>query len=163
MALVVADAGPLIALGKIDQLSILQYFFTEITITEAVRAECFVNNGLDAQRIKKCIEQGWIKTVVNPELVNIHSRSLGLGEKTSIEFALQVNEPVLLILDDALARNKANAFDMAIVGTVMLIFNAEQKQYLNNADALVKILIKSGYRISDRVVLSVKQQLNIKR
>jgi predicted nucleic acid-binding protein len=55
MAVVVADAGPLIALAKIDQLSILKNHFVEITITEAVREECFVNDDVDAQRIRECI------------------------------------------------------------------------------------------------------------
>ena len=159
MAVVVADAGPLIALAKIDQLSILKNHFVEITITEAVREECFVNDGDDAQRIRECIQQGWIKIVSNPELINIHSRSLGMGEKTSIEFAMQTNGPVLLILDDALARKKASAFCITIVGTVMLIYKAEQKQYLNNADDLVKELIARGYRVDDYVIQAVKQQL----
>jgi predicted nucleic acid-binding protein len=82
-----------------------------------------------------------------------------MGEKTSIEFAMQTNGPVLLILDDALARKKASAFCITIVGTVMLIYKAEQKQYLNNADDLVKGLIARGYRVDDDVIRAEKQQL----
>ena len=123
--------------------------------------ECFANEGLDSERINDAIQQGWIKTVVNPELITVHSRSLGIGEKTSLEFAIQAQEPVLLIIDDALARKMAHRLNLEVVGIAMLIYKAESRQYLNNADALILSLRKFGYRISDKVIQSVKQQLNI--
>lgn len=159
MAVVIADAGPLIALSKIDQLVLLQNLFNEVSITEAVCAECIANDVVDSQRIRQGIQKGWIKIVANPELIHVRSRSLGLGEKTSIEFAAQTHEPVLLILDDALARKKAKALNVPVIGTAMLIYKAEQKHYLENADALMQALIKNGYRIHESVIQSVKEQL----
>ena len=39
MPIVIADAGPLIALARIDQLSLLPALFDEVVVTEAVANE----------------------------------------------------------------------------------------------------------------------------
>lgn len=49
--IIIADAGPLIALSAIDGLSILRLLFSEVTVTESVKDECLAKTGLDAQRI----------------------------------------------------------------------------------------------------------------
>jgi len=98
--------------------------------------------------------------VADPELKTVASRSLGMGEKTAIEYGLQLPDDVLLIMDDALARKKALHHQLNIVGTAMLIYTSEKKQLINNADELIEVLRQKGYRISHQVVTSVKQQLN---
>ena len=125
-------------------------------MTEAVLDECLVGNGVDSHRIKAAIEQGWIKSVANPELLTAYSRSLGIGEKTSMEFALSLNEPVLLIMDDRLARRKARCLNLEVVGTAMLLYKAQSLGYLANADEQVLLLRQLGYRISDAVIAVVK-------
>ncbi len=49
--IVVADAGPLIALGRLDALHLLPKLFAEIQVTATVLDECLARPGLiDAQR-----------------------------------------------------------------------------------------------------------------
>ncbi len=51
--LIVCDAGPLIALGKINQLQLLNHLYTEIYVPNVVLEECLVNEMLPgAQAIK---------------------------------------------------------------------------------------------------------------
>lgn len=159
MALVIADAGPLIAFAKINRLNLLQQLFSTVLMTESIKTEVLALASNDAESIKTAINQGWLQCVADPELKTVSSLSLGLGEKTAIEFALQSQDPVLLIMDDLLARKKALRYQLNIVGTAALIYSAEKKQLINNADQLIDELRLKKYRISQQVIDSVKQQL----
>ena len=160
MAIVIADAGPLIAFAKINQLNLLHQLFSKVSITESIKTEVLASQSNDARLIQAEINQGWLQCVADPELKLVSSRSLGLGEKTAIEFALQSQEDVLLIMDDLLARKKALRYQLNIVGTAMLIYNAENKQLINNADELIEELRLKNYRISKQVIALVKDQLH---
>lgn len=61
MAVVIADAGPLIALAKINQLHLLPALFTTVSITQAVTDERLRNQADDAVLIKQALESGWLK------------------------------------------------------------------------------------------------------
>lgn len=63
MALVVADAGPLIALAQIGQLTILHQLFGEITVPVAVWNESQAKPTEDSVIIRQAKEDGWIKVV----------------------------------------------------------------------------------------------------
>ena len=160
MAVIIADAGPLIAFAKINQLALLKQLFFEVSITESVKNEVLDSQLNDALLIQDAIDNGFLKCVADPKLETIVSRSLGMGEKTAIEFALQSQEDVLLIMDDLLARKIAIRHQLNIVGTAMLIYSAENKQLISNADELIDELRLKKYRISQKVIDSIKNQLS---
>lgn len=160
MAVIIADAGPLIALAKINQLDLLQQLFSNVLLTESVKNEVLASESNDALLIKKALDHGKLKCVPDPKLERVISRSLGLGEKTAIELALQSPEEALLIMDDLLARKKALRYQLNIVGTAMLIYSAENKQLISNADELIDELRLKKYRISKKVIDSIKRQLS---
>ncbi len=87
------------------------------------------------------------------------SRSLGLGEQTSIEYALQRDTKTLLIMDDALARKQVLRKKLIIVGTAALLFDAQRKGLIADAEALIAELNQVGYRISDAVIAKLKSGL----
>lgn len=159
MAIIIADAGPLIAFAKINHLHLLQQLFSSILITHSIKEEVLAIKSNDALLIQAVIDEGWLKCVDDPKLETVVSRSLGLGEKTAIEYALQSKEDVLLIMDDFLARKKALRYSLNIVGTAMLIYTAENKQLINNADELIEELRLKSYRISKQVITLVKAQI----
>ncbi len=163
MAIVIADAGPLIAFAKINQLNLLQQLFSTVLMTEFIKTEVLALQSDDMQRIKVATDQGWLQCVADPKFKTVSSLSLGLGEKTAIEFALQSQDPVLLIMDDLLARKKALRYQLNIVGSAMLIYSAEKKQLINNADELIETLRLKNYRISQQVITMVKAQLSQER
>jgi predicted nucleic acid-binding protein len=152
MAVIIADAGPLIAFTKINHLKLLKQLFSSVSITHSIREEVLASQA--------AINEGWIQCVANPRLEKVVSQSLGLSEKTAIEYALQSKEDVLLIMDDFLARKKALRYQLNIVGTAMLIYTAEKKQLINNADELIGALRLKNYRISKNVIALVKAQLS---
>ena len=159
MAVVIADAGPLIALAKINQLHLLPALFTTVSITQAVADECLRSQSSDAVLIKQALESGWLKCVDNPVFKYPLSRSLGLGEQSSIEYALQTGSKTLLIMDDALVRKQALRRELTIVGTAALLFAAQRKGSIADAEALIAELNRVGYRISAAVIAQLKSGL----
>lgn len=156
MAVVIADAGPLIALAKINRLHLLPALFSEVLITQAVTDECLRGQSADAVLIKQALASGWLQRVDNPVFKHPLSRSLGLGEQSSIEYALQTDSNTLLILDDALARKQALRKQLVVVGTAALLFAAQRKALIADAEALITELNRVGYRISAAVVAQLK-------
>lgn len=160
MAVIIADAGPLIALAKVDQLQLLAKLFPSVTITQAVADECLRTRSQDSLLIGQALNAGWLQCVANPEFKHGLSRSLGLGEQTSIEFALQTAAKTLLILDDGLARKQALRKQLDIVGTGALLFAAQRKGLIADAEQVVGQLNQIGYRISASVVRQLQAQLS---
>jgi hypothetical protein len=58
---VVSDAGPLIALGRLDQLGLLPTLFARVHVPQAVLAERQARPlNLDAVRISAAVDRGWL-------------------------------------------------------------------------------------------------------
>ena len=159
MAVVIADAGSLIGLAKINRLHLLPVLFAEIVITQAVADECLRSQSADAILIKQALDSGWLRCVDNPIFKHPLSRSLGLGEQSSIEYVLQTDSNTLLILDDALARKQALRKQLVIVGTAALLFAAQRKALIADAEVVIAELNQVGYRISAAVVTQLKSGL----
>lgn len=106
--------------------------------------------------IKQALDSGWLQCVANPIFKHPLSRSLGLGEQSSIEYALQTDSNTLLILDDGLARKHALRKQLTVVGTAALLFAAQRKALIADAEAVIAELNQIGYRISDEVVAQLR-------
>ena len=159
MVVVIADAGPVIALAKIKRLHLLVDLFSELLITQAVADECLCNQTDDSILINQAIDVGWLKCVDNPVFQQALPRSLGLGEQSSIEYALQSKSNTLLILDDALARKHALRKQLVIVGTAAVLFAAQRKALIADAETVIGELNQVGYRISTIVVSQLKSTM----
>jgi predicted nucleic acid-binding protein len=128
-------------------------------ITQAVADECLRGQSADAILIKQALDSGWLQCVNNPVFKHTLSRSLGLGEQSSIEYALQTESKTLLILDDGLARKQALRKQLVIVGTAALLFAAQRKALITDAETLIAELNRVGYHISAAVVAQLKDGL----
>ena len=155
---VIADAGPLIALACIDTLTLLRELFEEIFIVEAVRDECQAKPGDDSRRISRAIEDGWLKVVSRIGADQPLSPSLGIGESDSLRFAQQDPEGSLLIMDDRLARRYALGRGLNIIGTVRLLDVAEQLGKIDSAERLINEMAECGYRISVDLLKKVRSE-----
>lgn len=145
---VIADAGPLIALAGIDQLGLLRQLFARITIVETVRDECFAKPGCDAGRIGVAIAEGWLIVETPPKASSPLSPSLGMGESDSIRLAMEKPDDALLIVDDRLARRYALKQGLHIIGTVRLLDLAEQHGLMASSEQCIQKMAEFGYRIS---------------
>ena len=151
--IIIADAGPLIAFAKTDNLQLLQKLFAQVWISRSVEKECLAKPGQDTEQITLAIDDGWliVKTVSKSHTQT--PNALGSGEKDSIQLALQSPEPSLLILDDRLARRHALKHELNIIGTVRLLDIAEKQGQISSAEQIIHDMCNQGYRISSRLLL----------
>lgn len=146
MAVVVSDAGPLIALARVDALQVLRKLFGQVLIPEAVRNECCARPGIDTDRITTALGQQWLLAtpVGMPEG---RTAQLGTGERQALALA-QAHPSALLLMDDRLARREAARLGLPFVGTVRVLWIAEQRGLIPSAEQMVSRMSASGYRIS---------------
>jgi predicted nucleic acid-binding protein len=146
MAVVVSDAGPLIALTRVDALDVLRALVGRVLIPDAVRKECVAKPGIDADRITTALGQHWL--VATPvTLPEGRASQLGAGERQALALA-QTHSSALLLMDDRLARREAARLGLPFIGTVRLLWIAEQRGLIPSAERMVARMSASGYRIS---------------
>jgi uncharacterized protein len=146
MAVVISDAGPLIALARIDGLEWLRELLGRVLIPGAVSAECCAKPGIDANRIAKAIDQQWLvaTSVALPDGAATH---LGKGERQALALA-QAHTSALLLMDDRLARREAALLGLPFIGTARVLWIAEQRGLIPSAEQMVLKMKESGYRVS---------------
>ena len=148
MAVVISDAGPLIALAQVNALDLIYNLFTQVCVPQAVADECLAKAGNDAEIIRQALSDDWL-SVVDVTLEHGFPQSLGQGESEVIQLAL-TSEQALLIIDDQLARRYAARLKLNFIGTAKILTLAERKGLLVDAKAVLGLMIENGYRISPK-------------
>ncbi len=117
----VCDAGPLIALAKINQLGLLVESYEEIVIPEEVYDEV-VTNGIklglpDAYEVKSLVDRKIIdvKNVQGSMLSAEENQRIDIGESKAISLALRYKADMVLI-DNLHARKIARNKGLRIKG-----------------------------------------------
>jgi len=136
---IVANAGPLIHLVRINKLSLIQTLFKETYIPNAVKIET-VDKGktqgyVDAIAIEKAISSGWIKvaqTKPNAEKL-AKEANISKGEAEAILLAKQMNTTRLL-MDDARARKIAQTLGLKPHGTIYILKLALVKKIISKKE-----------------------------
>ena len=154
MARVISDAGPLIALAKVDSLFIPRGLFSTLRIPEAVWLECRDKAGEDSRRIEQAANEGWLDVVSVPAGRPLPP-TLGSGESEAIQLALDT-ENALLIMDDRLARREAMRHGLSYIGTARMLHLAEERSLIDNAEVVVQRMAECGYRISPLLLQQLK-------
>jgi predicted nucleic acid-binding protein len=137
----VSDAGPLIALGKLKSLSLIEKLYGKICISEEVYREAVlegIKRGYDdALSIKLFIEHQGIETVrvkhseIEPALLE---ERLDPGEIETIHLALVLESDVVL-LDEEAAREAARRRKLRVKGTIGVIVEGFRKHILSLEEA----------------------------
>ena len=159
--IVIADAGPLIALARIDSLALLRGLFGRVCITAAVRDEilpagaCFP----DAERLSRTLAEGWVEVVAEPvDDWKPLNPGVDAGEASAIHLAChwqQAGDAVLLVLDDRAGRLEARSRGIALIGTAAVIGLAKTEGLIPAARPLLERLTQSGYFIGPSVIAAV--------
>lgn len=145
---VVADAGPLIALGLLDLLPVLGQLFAQVQVPRAVLAECVALPELpDARRIAAAVDSGLlIACDARPlEIPGLHG-----GELAAIGRALELQ--AALLADDLAARQHARALGLLVIGTLGVLVRAKQRALVPQVRMLVERLRASGQHLGDAAV-----------
>lgn len=147
--IVIADAGPLIALGRLDALYLLPALFVEIQVTATVLAECQARSGfIDAQRIGQAVQAGWFKPCANP--IEGTGGRLDPGEASAIARALEINAG--LLLDDRAAVVYARGLGLKVIGTLGVLVLAKRNKLIERVAPLIGQLQAGGHYLGATVV-----------
>lgn len=160
--LVIADAGPLIALARIEQLELLRLLFNDVAMTETVQREVLPpEDFIEKAGIQQAITAGWLNVVTDDNPKQYTATTLGYvdgldpGEATSILCAekLQNNgKMVVLLIDEAKGRAVARRLALEVTGTVGIIALAKRAGLIPEARPLFERLRASGYFLSDAII-----------
>ena len=90
-----SDAGPLIALARIDLLFLLRELFTEVVVPTAVIDELRLREPRPgAEALAAATRHQWLRSMVPTDERPISG--LGVGESAAIRLALQLRCPLLV-------------------------------------------------------------------
>jgi len=157
MSKIVSNATPLIYLGKVGKLNLLECIFEEVIISEEVKRE-IVDEGkklkeADAYLIEKEIKRGWIKVFNVKELIDVPLK-LEKGEISTLSLAkkLKIRE---VLIDEAPARTASEILGLTPRGTIFVLLKALKIKEIT-FDEFLKILnklLKEGFRLKEEVYL----------
>jgi predicted nucleic acid-binding protein len=126
----VADAGPIIHLGQVDRLGVLQVF-RSILVTSEVLHE--IGNRSSLPKNAKIVESS--PTIRDLAAVLSAEHGLGLGESSAI--ALCRHQSIrLLLTDDLEAREVGSAYGLEPHGTLGLVARAHRQGLLDKREAI---------------------------
>jgi predicted nucleic acid-binding protein len=152
---IVSNSGPLITLATIGMLDLLEALFKRIVIPQAVYDEVVVYGAGDPGSDEISAAQ-WIRTLqVRDQLaVNLLRETLGAGESEAIVLAQELNGGYVL-LDDALARRKAEHIGLRLTGTLGILVMAKEAGLILAVKPVLDELRLTDFRMSDRVYQDV--------
>lgn len=141
---IVADAGPLIALAKVDQLVLLQVLFG--------RRRCSTHRDVgSAGKAKPGISPyssgvGYLYHLApvanNAPNVKLATQGLDLGEAEAV--ALAAVQGVPLLIDDAAGRKAALKVGIQVIGTVGVLLHAKQIGHIKQVSPILTELRNQG-------------------
>lgn len=138
---VIADTSCLIIFDKIDEFKILKGVYNEVITTPEVLGE-----------FGKPLP-GWIITepVKDKKYQRFMEAQLDLGESSVIALAVEKGD-VTLILDDLRARKLSRRLGLKYTGSLGVINKAKEIGVIDKIRPLIDKLIKTDFRISDKVI-----------
>jgi len=163
---VIADAGPLIALARIDALHLLRDLFGRACITSTVREEILPSDDRfpDAALLLRTLAEGWIDLVHAPlDAWQPLNPGVDPGAASSIHTAWRwrdAGDAVLLVIDDRAGRLEARSRGIHLIGTAAVIGLAKTEGLIPAAKPLLERLTQAGYYLGLNPPLRISAKLN---
>lgn len=156
---VVADAGPLIALARIDRLSLLASLYGSVLVPETVLVELCVDSDRPGALV---LSAALARGVIRPHALAEGCASelarlcllLDAGEAAAILLAEQTDCRFLLI-DERRGRDIARRRGLPVVGLAGMLLAAKRSGLLESVEPQLTDLSRQGYRLADALVAEV--------
>jgi predicted nucleic acid-binding protein len=149
--IVVANAGPVIALAQIGQFNLLRSVYRRLQIPPAVRDEVMASgSGLPGAAEASTAAWLHIAEVRDRTAVQLLRDRLGAGESEAIVLAVELRADLLLI-DEARGRRVAEARGLNKTGTVGTLIVAKKQGLISTVTPLLNELWASGFRMSEEL------------
>ncbi len=159
--ILVCNTGPLIALAKIDRLSLLQSIGTErILVPPTVHKELWGKIGPESSLIESALHHFIHVTKIQRTDPHIETAASNLdqGEKEVVVLGASLQDDVVLLLDDQAGRKVAKELGLTILGTAGLLLLAKRQGFVDAVGPLLAELRRHGYWLSDALVEQVQRQ-----
>lgn len=159
MRKVIVNSTPLIILGNIDRLDILQKIYGEIIIPRAVFEEVTSKN--DDAKLKLSQNLSWIKICEVKDKSNrkIYQSKLHDGEVEVMMLANEISAD-LLIIDDNAAKKTAKFLGFNVTGTLGVLLKAKTQKIIGEIKTILKEMLNRGFYISPKVLEIVLKTAN---
>jgi predicted nucleic acid-binding protein len=149
--IVVANAGPLIALARVGQFDLLRAVYRRVHIPPAVRDEVMASgSGLPGAAEAGAATWLHIVEVRDRTAVQLLRDRLDAGESEAIVLAVELRADLLLI-DEARGRRVAEARGLNKTGTVGTLVVAKKRGLISTVTPLLDELWAGGFRMSEEL------------
>lgn len=136
--LAILDAGPIFSLATIDQLNLLNHFFDELKIPNAVWEEVTLKDqSTEVEKIKIFFKDK-VQAIKKPNRLLL-TMDYGESEAVTLYEEMMAN---FLLIDDRKARKIAEGFGVNCIGTLGLLVSAKSKGFINNLKPLFIMLLQ---------------------
>ena len=159
-AMIVADAGPLIALAKIEQLALLPALFAEVHLPAYVLREAAGNilmAGAAAVRAFADAHATMHDDSVDP-IVQRLCVEIDAGEAQAIALAQSLHCGVLM--DDLLGRGVAKRLRLPVIGVLGVLLQGKRAGLVTAIRPSLDALVLARYRVSEMLIAEVLKQAN---
>jgi predicted nucleic acid-binding protein len=154
---VVADAGPLIALARIDRLQLLHHLSGPVVVPAAVLDELRLDSARPgAQALSEARSDGWLEVAAPSADATQLGRVLDPGEAEAILLAEEIACRFLLI-DERRGRTVARRRGIPVVGTGGLLLGAKRAGRLSSVTPELERLSEIGYRLAPTLVMEIRR------
>ncbi len=170
MRIILVDAGPLIALGKLNRLHLLAELYAGAQVPRAVYQEAVIEGSIrdapDSFSIRLFLKHHGFPILDASEKVlqgYVPPSTLGPGERQLLALAQSFPAgEVLVLLDDELARTEARRLGLPVKGTVGVLVQAFRAGLLSLNEVellLLEIAARPDLWISEKLCREVINQL----
>ena len=146
----VINASPLILLGKINQLELVERLASYLIVPQSVIDE--IAAGTQDRSTQSTLN--WAQHHIHPDIavpVSILNWDIGAGESQVLAQCMRHNGSKA-VLDDGEARAAAQSHRIRLLGTLGIILRAKQSGLIAEAKLLIEQLLTNGSYLSDSLV-----------
>ena len=147
----VVNASPLILLAKVEHIHLLQKLTEQLVIPANVATEVQGGPPGDPARVWLNGEgAAWIRREIET-VPSVAAWDLGAGETAVLSWAHK-NKEFEAIIDDRAARKCAVIEQIAVRGTLGVIFAAKVRGLIPRAQPLCEAIVRAGLRLHPRLL-----------
>jgi predicted nucleic acid-binding protein len=151
---VVADASPIIALARLDLLSLPKSIYGCALATETVMDECLAKpRHAEHRAIRTALERGQLMRVNWPKPPEPSMWNLDRGEASTIDLA--ASQRATILVDDLAARRVAKTIGLKVIGTCGLLLEARRRELIMAVRPQLEKLTDSGYYLHESLIETV--------
>jgi predicted nucleic acid-binding protein len=153
---VVANAGPLIALARIERLALLPTLYREVVVPPVVYQE--ITGEIDLPGAEELAQAGWLRAMAARDQLAVQRLLFWLDRGESEAIVLAQEMGATLLIDERRGRAIAATLSLQITGTVGILLAAKELGQVQVVTPLLDALLAAGVRLSPRLYDEAQRQ-----